>query len=51
VLTILHSGVERYGEWRVISGEKGLLYFSNYGMLLDGPTTFLNEPELSRDTG
>jgi dedicator of cytokinesis protein 3 len=51
VLTMLPSGVEQYGEWRVISEEKGLLYFSNYGMLLDGPKTYLNEPELLQDTG
>ena len=45
------SGGEQCGEWLVIFGEKELLYFSNSGMLLDGPTMCLSEPELSQDTG
>ena len=51
VLTVSPSDVEQCGEWRVISGEKGLPYFSNCGMPLDGPKTCLNEPGLSQDMG
>jgi hypothetical protein len=45
------SGVEQYGGWPVIFGEKERPYFSNSGILLGGPTTRLNEPELSQDMG
>lgn len=45
------SGVERCGEWPVISGEKELQFFSNSGMLLGGPMTCLNELGLSQDMG
>lgn len=51
VLTSLLSGVAQCGEWRAISGGKGLPYFSNCGMPLGGPKTCLIEPGLSQDTG
>jgi hypothetical protein len=45
-----HSDVEQCGEWPAISGAKGLLYFSSYGTLLDGPKMSLNGRGLSQDT-
>ena len=51
LLTASLSDDEPCGEWQVISGEKELLYFSNYGMLLGGLKTCLLELGLSRDMG
>jgi hypothetical protein len=45
-----HSVVEQCGEWPAISGAQGLLYFNNYGTLLDGPKMSLNGLGLSQDT-
>jgi hypothetical protein len=45
------SGVEQCGEWPAIFGEKELPFFSNFGMLLGGPMTCLNEPGLLQDMG